>query len=99
IPMDRDMAVIGPMARSALDLSLVLDVIAGPDPLEAGIAYRLALPGARHAGLKDFRVLVVETDPVLPPNKEIRRDRETCRQSCKGRRERDARERAVAQLC
>ena len=71
IPMDRDMAVIGPMARSALDLSLVLDVIAGPDPLEAGIGYRLALPGARHAGLKDFRVLVVETDPVLPPSKEI----------------------------
>jgi len=72
IPMDRDMAVIGPMARSALDLSLVLDVIAGPDPLEAGIAYRLALPGARHTCLKDFRVLVIDSDPVLPPNQEIR---------------------------
>ena len=31
-------AVIGPMARSAADLSLLLDVIAGPDPLEAGKA-------------------------------------------------------------
>jgi amidase len=72
IPMDRDMAVIGPMARSASDLSLLLDVIAGPDPLEAGVAYRLALPPARHGGLKDFRVLVVGSDPVLPPNKEIR---------------------------
>jgi amidase len=72
IPMDRDMAVIGPMARSASDLSLLLDVIAGPDPLEAGVAYRLALPPARHAGLKDFRVLVVGSDPLLPPNKEVR---------------------------
>jgi amidase len=72
IPMDRDMAVIGPMARSAPDLSLLLDVIAGPDPLEAGIAYRLALPPARHDGLKDFRVLVVASDPLLPPNREVR---------------------------
>jgi amidase len=72
IPFDRDMAVIGPMARSASDLSLVLDAIAGPDPLEAGVAYRLALPPARHDGLKDFRVLVVASDPVLPPNQEVR---------------------------
>jgi amidase len=72
IPMDRDMAVIGPMARSASDLALLLDVIAGPDPLEAGVAYRLALPPARHNALKDFGVLVVGGDPVLPPNKEVR---------------------------
>jgi amidase len=72
IPFDRDMAVIGPMARSAADLSLLLGVIAGPDPLEAGIAYRLALPPARHDSLKDFRVLVVASDPLLPPNREVR---------------------------
>jgi amidase len=72
IPIDRDMAVTGPMARSAADLSLLLDVMAGPDPLEAGKAYTLALPPARHAELRDFRVLLVESDPVLPPNKEIR---------------------------
>ena len=40
LPLDRDLAVIGPMARCAADLSLLLDVIAGPDPLEAGKAYR-----------------------------------------------------------
>ena len=72
IPLDRDMAVVGPMARSAADLSLLLDVIAGPDPLEAGVGYRLALPPPRHNELKHFRVLVVESDPVLPANKEIR---------------------------
>jgi amidase len=66
------MAVIGPMARSATDLSLLLDVIAGPDPLEAGVGYKLALPPARHNELGNFRVLVVESDPTMPPNKEIR---------------------------
>src|SRR5450432_4554330 len=48
IPIDRDMAVVGPMARGAADLSLLLDVMAGPDPLDAGVAYKLALPPPRH---------------------------------------------------
>ncbi len=72
LPLDRDMAVLGPMARSAADLSLLLDVIAGPDPLEAGVGYRLALPPPRYNDLKSFRVLVIESDPILPANKEIR---------------------------
>ena len=72
LPLDRDMAVIGPMARSAADLSLLLDVMAGPDPLEAGVGYRLALPPPRHNQLKSFRVLVIDSDPILPVNKEIR---------------------------
>jgi amidase len=70
--LDRDMSVLGPMARGAADLALVLDVIAGPDPLEAGVGYKLALPPARHSRLKDFRVLVLEGHPLLPPNREVR---------------------------
>jgi len=72
LPFDRDLAVIGPMARSAADLSLLLDVIAGPDPMEIGKAYTLALPPPRHGALKNFRVLVVDTDPVLPTNAAVR---------------------------
>ncbi len=72
IPMDRDMAVVGPMARSAVDLALLLDVMAGPDPLEAGVGYRLALPPPRHTELKAFRVLVIDGDPLLPANKDVR---------------------------
>jgi amidase len=72
LPLDRDMAVIGPMARCALDLSLLLDVVAGPDPLEAAKAYKLALPPPRHGELKDFRVLLIDTDPVMPTNSEVR---------------------------
>jgi amidase len=72
LPFDRDLSVIGPMARSARDLSLLLDVIAGPDPLEAGKAYQLALPPARHDAMKDFRVLLIDTDPVMPTSTVVR---------------------------
>jgi amidase len=72
LPSNRDLAVIGPMARSAADLSLLLDVMAGPDPIDSGIAYRLELPAPRHAALKDFRILVIDSDPLLPTNKDVR---------------------------
>lgn len=65
------MGVCGPMARTAADLSLALDVIAGPDDYEAA-AYRLQLPPARHDRLKDFRVLVLDSHPLLPVAQEIR---------------------------
>ncbi|HVV42322.1 MAG TPA: amidase [Nitrobacter sp.] len=72
LPFNRDLSVIGPMARGAADLAVLLDVMAGPDPIEDGVGYNLALPPARHAALKDFRVLVIDTDPLLPPNREVR---------------------------
>jgi amidase len=72
LPFDRDLAVIGPMARSAADLTLLLETIAGPDPLEAGKAYTLALPPPRHGELKDFRVLLIDSDPVMPTNGIVR---------------------------
>jgi amidase len=72
LPLDRDLSVIGPMARSAADLTLLLDVVAGPDPLEAGTAYQLALPPPRHRELKNFRVLLIDTDPVMPTSKTVR---------------------------
>jgi amidase len=72
LPFDGDLAVIGPMARGAADLSLLLDAIAGPDPLAAGKAYRLTLPAPRHGEIKDFRVLLIDTDPVMPTDKVVR---------------------------
>jgi amidase len=50
---------------------LAVDVIAGPDDYEAA-AYRLQLPPARHNVLKDFRVLVLDSHPLLPVASEIR---------------------------
>jgi amidase len=72
-PLSRefDLAVAGPMARSAADLALALDVIAGPDELHGAIAYRLSLPDARHQDLKSFRVLVIDAHPLLPTAKTV----------------------------
>ncbi len=72
LPSNRDLSVIGPMTRCAADLSLLLDVIAGPDPLEAGKAYQLTLPPPRHIELKNFRVLLIDTDPVMPTSADVR---------------------------
>jgi amidase len=70
IGADNDLAVAGPMARSARDLAHALDVIAGPDDAQA-IAYRLDLPRARHERLEDFRVLVLTEHPRLPLSSEV----------------------------
>jgi len=61
-----DMAVAGPLARSASDLDLELSVLAGPDELLEGKGYTLHLPPPRHDRLADFRVLVVDTHPLCP---------------------------------
>ncbi len=72
LPFDRDLSVIGPMARSAADLALLLDVIADPDPIEAGVGYRVALPASRHPELKGFRVLVLDHHPLMPVAANVR---------------------------
>jgi amidase len=66
IPARGDLAVIGPMARSAADLALALEVTAGPDELSEGIGYKLALPPPRHEKLAEFRVLVIDKHPLCP---------------------------------
>jgi amidase len=72
LPYGSDIAVLGPMARSAADLELALDVIAGPDQETDGIGYRLALPPARHEHLSAFRVLVIDTHPLVPTGSAVR---------------------------
>lgn len=66
LPFERDLAVIGPMARSAADLALLFDVIAGPDPIDSGIGYQLALPAPRRDTLNGARVLLLDNHPLLP---------------------------------
>jgi amidase len=66
LPFESDLAVVGPMARSAEDLALALALIAGPDDIASGIAYRLELPPPRRLRLADYRVLVVDAHPLIP---------------------------------
>ena len=49
------------MARSAADLAVALDVLAGPDPDESGLTLKLPVP--RFASLKDLRVAVWAEQP------------------------------------
>jgi len=71
IPIRGDLPVVGPMARSAADLALGLEVLAGPDELLEGIGYKLALPQPRHDKLADFRVLVIDKHPLCPTAKSV----------------------------
>jgi amidase len=72
VPGHGDLAVAGPMARHASDLSLALDAIGGPDELAEGIGYRLALPSPRHDRLRNFRVFVIDSHPLMPTSRVVR---------------------------
>ncbi len=65
-----DLAVGGPMARSAADLALALDVVAGPDE-DRAVGWRLQLPPPRHTSLKGCRVLLLRSHPLLPTGHEV----------------------------
>ncbi|MEO8541216.1 MAG: amidase family protein [bacterium] len=65
------LAVQGPLARSAHDLELALDVGAKADPGE-DVAWRLELPPARHESLAGMRVAVLPAIPWVPVSSEVR---------------------------
>ncbi len=62
---ETDLAVAGPMARTADDLQLLLDVVAGPSPLMQP-GWQLKLPAAKKKKLSDFNVLLWMDDPLCP---------------------------------
>lgn len=65
-----DMAVLGPLGRSADDLDLALDVLAGPDAAMA-TAWRLRLPAPRGRKLSDYRIAVWLDDPTCPVDADV----------------------------
>ncbi len=56
-----DISVIGPLARSATDLAITLDVMAGPAPQES-VGYRLDLPPPGKTEFAEFKVAVMLSD-------------------------------------
>ncbi len=66
-----DIAAAGPLARSAEDLALALDILAGPQA-DRAIAWRLELPPPRHAVLRDFRVATWFDEADCPVDREVR---------------------------
>jgi len=65
-----DISVIGPLARSAVDLEPALNVIAGPEAIEAS-GMKIALPPPRKKALKDFKIGFMLTDPVSDVEREV----------------------------
>lgn len=64
------LTAVGPLARSAADLRLALQVTAGPEGPQAK-AYRWSLPAPRHSKIGDFRVGFVLDDPAAPASTEV----------------------------
>lgn len=67
---DADMAVLGPIARSAGDLARLLEVIAGPLE-DRAMAWRLRLPPPRRTELGGYRVAAWLTEPGFPVDGEV----------------------------
>lgn len=57
-----DISVIGPLARSAKDLDIAVQAIAGPDSLEAA-CWKAELPLPKKNALKDLKIAVMLSDP------------------------------------
>ena len=70
VPGDPDLAVVGPLARSAEDLRLAMGVIAGPDVLAAP-AWKLQLPPPRMNSLKGLRIALWMDDAVAPVDRVV----------------------------
>jgi len=64
-----DIAVCGPLARSADDLAVALDAIAGPEPLNAA-GWELHLPPPK-TSLAGLRVALWPTDAYAPVDAEV----------------------------
>jgi amidase len=67
---ETDMAVLGPMTRSAQDLPLLMDVLAGPTEQDAA-AWSLALPPSRRTALREYRVAAWLSEPDFPVDGEV----------------------------
>lgn len=65
-----DIGVIGPLARSAGDLRLALEVVAGASPPQSA-AWRLKLPDTPKRQLRDFTVGLVVNDHLAEVDAEV----------------------------
>jgi len=63
-----DIACLGPITRSAADLAVALDILAGPDPDETALTY--TLPPPRFGALKALRVAVWAEQPGVAQDAE-----------------------------
>ncbi|WP_089938840.1 amidase [Candidatus Entotheonella palauensis] len=65
-----DLAVIGPLGRSAADLEMGVQIMAGPDDMQSH-GYQLNLQAPSQASLAGYRVAVWRNDDIAPVNDEV----------------------------
>jgi len=66
-----DLVVVGPLARNAEDLSLVMDLIVSPEKPDKK-AWQIQLPKPRKTNVKDFRIGLWLDDPACPVDTQIK---------------------------
>ena len=67
-----DIAVVGPLARSAEDLALALGIMAGPDDID-GKGWQLRLPKPKKKTLREFKIAIIYSDPEAEVDHEIQK--------------------------
>jgi amidase len=67
----KDIQVAGPLARSAADLELAFDIMAGPDEAD-GAGWRYSLLQESRNGLKGWRIAIVTDDATFRVDNAIR---------------------------
>jgi amidase len=70
-PSPAELPAAGPLARSARDLQLALEVLGGPDAPEQ-TAYRWKMPAPRRKTLREYRIGYVVDDPFCPVDAPVR---------------------------
>ena len=75
-----DLAVIGPLGRSASDLELGVCVMAGPDEIDSA-GYSLNLQSPSQKSLSEYRVAVWANDTISPVAHEVANSVETIAQT------------------
>jgi amidase len=65
-----DLSVIGPLGRSAADLEMSVQILAGPDDMQSH-GYQLNLQVPSHVSLADYRVAVWRNDDNAPVSQEV----------------------------
>ena len=65
-----DMLVIGPLARSAGDLSIALSAIVGLDEIDSA-GLKLSLPPPRRKRLDEYRVSILVDDDTVPLTRDV----------------------------
>ncbi|MDI6753044.1 MAG: amidase [Thermodesulfobacteriota bacterium] len=67
-----DISAIGPLARSADDLAIALNVMSGPDDID-GTGWRLCLPKPTKKALREYKVAVIYTDAEAEVDGEVQK--------------------------